>query len=52
MQAEAQEKEIEEVTSVEIEDDAEVIEDVSEEEQQASSDEEPDDDKIAERGYD
>ena len=32
MQAEAQEKEIEEVTSVEIEDDAEVIEDVSEEE--------------------
>jgi len=42
MQAEAQEKEIEEVTSVEIEDDAEVIEDVSEEEQQASSDEEPD----------
>ena len=39
MQAEAQEKEIEEVTSVEIEDDAEVIEDVSEEEQQASSDE-------------
>lgn len=42
MQAEAQEKEIEEVTSVEIEDDSEVIEDVSEEEQQASSDEEPD----------
>ena len=39
MQAEAQEKEIEEVTSVEIEDDSEVIEDVSEEEQQASSDE-------------
>ena len=29
MQAEAQEKEIEEVTSVEIEDDSEVIEDVS-----------------------
>ena len=45
MQAEAQEKEIEEVTSVEIEDDAEVIEDVSEEEQQASSDEEPDDEQ-------
>lgn len=42
MQAEAQEKEIEEVTSVEIEDDAEVIEDVSEEEQQASSDEDSD----------
>jgi hypothetical protein len=39
MQAEAQEKEIEEVTSVEIEDDSEVIEDVSEEEQKASSDE-------------
>ena len=38
MQAEAQEKEIEEVTSVEIEDDSEVIED-SPEEQQASSDE-------------
>lgn len=45
MQAEAQEKEIEEVTSVEIEDDAEVIEDVPEEEQQASSDEEPDDEQ-------
>ncbi len=45
MQAEAQEKEIEEVTSVEIEDDAEVIEDVSEEEQQASSDQEPDDEQ-------
>ena len=45
MQAEAQEKEIEEVTSVEIEDDAEVIEDVSEEEQQASSNEEPDDEQ-------
>ena len=45
MQAEAQEKEIEEVTSVEIEDDAEVIEDVSEEEQQASSDEESDDEQ-------
>ena len=45
MQAEAQENEIEEVTSVEIEDDAEVIEDVSEEEQQASSDEEPDDEQ-------
>ena len=45
MQAEAQEKEIEEVTSVEIEDDAEVIEDVPEEEQQASSNEEPDDEQ-------
>ena len=45
MQAEAQEKEIEEVTSVEIEDDAEVIEDVPEEEQQASSDEQPDDEQ-------
>ena len=45
MQAEAQEKEIEEVTSVELEDDAEGIEDVSEEEQQASSDEEPDDEQ-------
>lgn len=45
MQAEAQEKEIEEVTSVEIEDDAEVIEDVSEEEQQASSDQESDDEQ-------
>ena len=39
MQAEAQEKEIEEVTSVEIEDDSEVIEDASKEEQKASSDE-------------
>ena len=45
MQAEAQEKEIEEVTSVEIEDDSEVIEDVSEEEQQASSDESSDDEQ-------
>ena len=45
MQAEAQEKEIEEVTSEEIEDDAEVIEDVPEEEQQASSNEEPDDEQ-------
>ena len=45
MQAEAQEKEIEEVTSVEIEDDAEGIEDVPEEEQQASSNEEPDDEQ-------
>ena len=45
MQAEAQEKEIEEVTSVEIEDDSEVIEDVSEEEQKASSDESSDDEQ-------
>ena len=45
MQAEAQEKEIEEVTSVEIEDDSEVIEDVSEEEQQASPDDSSDDEQ-------
>jgi len=44
MQAEAQEKEIEEVTSVEIEDDSEVIEDSSEE-QQASSNESSDDEQ-------
>ncbi len=44
MQAEAQEKEIEEVTSVEIEDDSEVIEESSEE-QQASSDEDSDDEQ-------
>ena len=45
MQAEAQEKEIEEVTSVEIEDDSEVIEESSEEQQQASSDESSDDEQ-------
>ena len=45
MQAEAQEKEIEEVTSVEIEDDSEVIEESSEEEQQASSNEDSDDEQ-------
>ena len=44
MQAEAQEQEVEEVTSVEIEDDSEVIEDSSEE-QQASSDEDSDDEQ-------
>ena len=45
MQAEAQEQEVEEVTSVEIEDDSEVIEDVSEEEQQAFSDDSSDDEQ-------
>lgn len=44
MQAEAQEQEVEEVTSVEIEDDSEVIEESSEE-QQASSDEDSDDEQ-------
>ena len=44
MQAEAQEKEIEEVTSVEIEDDAEVIED-SEEQQELSSTDSDDDEQ-------
>jgi hypothetical protein len=45
MQAEAQEQEVEEVTSVEIEDDSEVIEESSEEEQQASSNEDSDDEQ-------
>ena len=44
MQAEAQEQEVEEVTSVEIEDDSEVIEESSEE-QQASSDDSSDDEQ-------
>ena len=44
MQAEAQEQEVEEVTSVEIEDDSEVVEDSSEEEQ-VSFDEDSDDEQ-------